>query len=85
MYEALFVAAHCSMKENERKTKAKQAKIALMKETLSPEEFKQWEKDETEERRHQEVCQAIRATKPDPVTSDCSGAGLFGLAVGLSI
>ena len=57
----------------------------MMRETLSPEEFKEWEIKETEERRHREVCDAIRATKPDPVQPKDDSMSLFKVILGAGI
>lgn len=60
-------------------------KVALMRETLSPEDFEKWEAKETEERRHREVCDAIRATKPDPVQPKDDSMSLFKVILGAGI
>ena len=75
---------------SEGRMKTRKAIVAHMRETLSPEEFKEWEIKETEERRHRELCQAIRDSKPDinyssGPSSDGMAYGVLGLALGLSL
>ena len=36
------------------------------RERLTPEQFQEWKRERTEERRHQELCQAIRDTGRKP-------------------
>ena len=56
----------------------RKARREAMKRELSQEDFEKWEKAELEERRHQDICNAIRATKPDQVKCD-DGLGIGGL------
>jgi hypothetical protein len=69
----------------EKETKLRNDRLVLMRETLSPEDFEKWEAKETEERRHREVCEAIRATKPDPVQPKDDSMSLFKVILGAGI
>lgn len=66
--------------ESHRLIKNKQRE--LMKSTLSPEDFKEWQKYELEERRHQETCQAIRASRPSTIKSDDTASLGFAILAG---
>lgn len=69
-----------------------------MRESLPPEQYKEWRTEQTAERRHRELCEALRASgrsqySPwNPVgsrtTSDSgisAGSLALGLAIGVSI
>lgn len=78
------VAVPAMVHEIERKHKFLAEQRKRMKETLTPEEFEKWEREQLEERRHQDICAAIRATKPDPVPQD-DGIGMGKLLIAACI
>lgn len=46
--------------ENEKARQREEERVQMMRENLTPEQFKEWQAEETAERRHRELCAAIR-------------------------
>ena len=69
MSSVLISESRARMRKHRRET---------MRQRLSPDQFIEWEKEQTIERRHQEIVDAIRATKPDAVPQD-DGIGMTGI------
>ena len=82
--EQVAISGIAQYRLSEKAIALKQARREVMKESLTAEEFDKWEKQEIEERRHQEICDAIRATKPDPIKQD-DGIGMAGLIFGACV
>ena len=85
-----IAAAACAVLQAQHEAEAERK----MRESLTPEQYREWQAERTAERRHRELCEALRASGRSQYTpwnpigrraASDSGISVGSLALGLAI